>query len=54
MQREMENEMVFCATGGLSASAMRNDAQNAEVVRDERVNWIEDEVEELERWDGME
>ena len=54
MQREMENEMVFCATGGLSASAMRNDAQNAEVVRDERVNWIEDEGEELERWDGME
>jgi hypothetical protein len=23
-------------------------------VRSERVGWIEDEVEELERWDGME
>ena len=54
MQREMENEMVFCATGGLSASAMRKDAQNVEGVRDERAKWIEDEVEQLERWDGME
>jgi hypothetical protein len=54
MNREMESEMAFCATGGLSASAMRKDAQNAEVVIDERAKWIEDEVEELERWDGME
>jgi hypothetical protein len=25
----------------------------AEKVKGERVGWIEDEVEELERWDGM-
>ena len=25
-----------------------------EVVKEERTSWIEDEVEELERWDGLE
>ena len=35
--------------------AVRVESQNVqEVVQEERVKWIEDEVEELERWDGME
>ena len=45
MQREMESERV----------AVRMDAQKVqEVLKEERTKWIEDEVEELERWDGME
>lgn len=46
MQREMESD---------KALAVRVEAAkvNAE-VKEERVAWIEDEVEELERWDGME
>jgi hypothetical protein len=45
MQRELESEMV----------AVRMESQKVqEAAKDERVKWIEDEVEELERWDGME
>jgi len=45
MQRETESEMA----------AVRQDVQKMEMaIKDERVKWIEDEVEELERWDGME
>jgi hypothetical protein len=45
MEREMEREMV----------AVRLESQKAqEVVKEERTRWVEDEVEELERWDGLE
>jgi hypothetical protein len=44
-QREMEREMV----------AVRLESQKAqEAVKEERAGWVEDEVEELERWDGLE
>ena len=43
---EIENEKSL---------AVRVESQKVqEVVKEERVKWIEDEVEELERWDGME
>ena len=43
---EIENEKSL---------AVRSEAQKVqEVAKEERVKWIEDEVEELERWDGME
>jgi len=46
MQREMESEQM---------PAMRLEAAKAQVeVKEERVRWIEDEVEEPERWDGLE
>ena len=46
MQREMESE---------KALAVRAEGAKVNVeVKEERVRWIEDEVEELERWDGME
>jgi hypothetical protein len=45
MQREMESEMA----------AVRIESKNMqETAKDERLRWIEDQVEELERWDGME
>ena len=34
--------------------AVRVESQQLEVVKEKRANWIEDEVEEPERWDGME
>ena len=35
--------------------AVRVDAQKVQdAVKEERARWIEDEVEELERWDGLE
>ncbi len=46
MQREMEREKTL---------AVRAEAAKVEVkAKEERKGWIEDEVEELERWDGME
>ena len=37
------------------ALAVRTETQNiAEQKTQERTRWIEDEVEELERWDGLE
>jgi hypothetical protein len=46
MQREMEIEKTL---------AVRAEAAKVNVeVKEERVRWIEDEVEELERWDGLE
>ena len=45
MQRETESERI----------AVRLDATKVqEVVKEERTRWIEDEVEEPERWDGLE
>ena len=44
MQWEMENEPL----------AVRVESQQLEVVKEKQANWIEDEVEEPERWDGME
>ena len=46
MQREMESEKTL-------AVRLETPKVNAE-IKDERVRWIEDEVEELERWDGLE
>jgi len=46
MPREMESDKTF---------AVRVEPAKANVeVKEERVRWIEDEVEELERWDGLE
>ena len=43
---EIENEKSL---------ALRVESQQLqEVVKEERARWIEDEVEELERWDGLE
>ena len=46
MQREMESDK----TVAMRAEAVKPIAE----VKEERKGWIEDEVEELERWDGME
>jgi hypothetical protein len=46
MQREMETEHTLA----VEIESLELNAQ----IKDERVRWIEDEVEELERWDGME
>ena len=44
-EREMNSETL----------AVRIDAQKVQdAVKEERARWIEDEVEELERWDGLE
>ena len=44
-EREMKSEAV----------AVRIEAEKVvEGVKEEPVKWIEEEVEELERWDGME
>jgi len=44
-EREMKSETL----------AVRVEAQKVqEQVKEERTRWVEDEVEELERWDGME
>ena len=44
MQREIESQL-----------AVRTESIKAqEPAKEERPKWIEDEVEELERWDGME
>lgn len=44
-EREIKSEVL----------AVRIEAQKVqEVVKEERTRWIEDEVEELERWDGLE
>ena len=45
MQREMESEMV---------AALLESQNVQEAAKEERTRWIEDEVEELERWDGLE
>jgi hypothetical protein len=45
MQRETESERV----------AVQIESQKfQDAAKEERVGWIEDEVEELERWDGLE
>ncbi len=46
MQREIESEKTL-------AVWVETPKVKAE-IKDERVRWIEDEVEELERWDGLE
>ena len=46
MQREMESEKTPAVR--IEAAKMNTE------IKDERVRWIEDEVEELERWDGLE
>ena len=33
---------------------VRSEVKVQEVAKEERTLWIEDEVEELERWDGLE
>ena len=44
-ERETESETV----------AVRTNAQKVqEAAKEERVGWIEEEVEEVERWDGLE
>jgi hypothetical protein len=45
MQREMDRERVAVSV---------ESAKVGETVKEEQAAWIEDEVEELERWDGME
>jgi len=46
MLREMESEKTLA----VRVEAVMPSAE----VKEERKGWIEDEVEELERWDGLE
>ena len=45
MQREIEAETL---------AARAEQIKLQEPVKEERAGWVEDEVEEPERWDGME
>ena len=51
MQREIVSDKVAAQqVGHASACRLSEDETN----KHERPRWIEDEVEELERWDGLE